>query len=125
MEKISLMITFINENPTEPLTALLRGLFPRCTLCAEPGWEVLLPAPGIIIQLCGPGAQAPEYLVTASQPVISYAVNNLQETVDLAVEHGACILQQTTDGCTGFTHYYLKFPDDQTIGVFSNTGNPI
>ena len=121
MEKISLMITMISEKPGEPLPALLRGLFPACELCAGPGWEVLLPAPGIVLQLFGPGAQPPAYLAASRQPVISYAVDDLQKAIDEALAQGAVILQEATNDSTGFTFCYLQFSGEQPFGFFSTS----
>lgn len=120
MAAIDLIITLYSEKPTEPLPSLLRGLFPVCKLCSGPGVDVLEPAPGIALQLFGPGAQPPAYIVTARHPIISYRVDNLQGAVDRALERGAQILEQSTDDCTGFSFCYLQFPDQEISGFFSS-----
>lgn len=118
MPAIHLIITLYSENPAEQFSSLLRGIFPACTVCNEPGWEVLAPAPGVLLQLCGPGAQPPAFIKAAKQPVISYRADNLAQAIEWATAKGAIILQQAADDCTGFTLCYLRFGGKEVFGFF-------
>lgn len=114
--KIKIIIIYYSEDPAEPLFEALRGLFPVCEQCSEPGLTVLLPAPGVVIQLMSAGAQPPGFLASGS-PVICYAVNDLAKAADEAVKRGAVVLQSSTDPCTGFSFCYLQ--QEKVFGLFA------
>jgi hypothetical protein len=118
MQKINLIVTLYSEDPAEPVLNLFRGIFPVCPVCSEPGLQVMQPAPGIVLQVFGPGAQPPAYIATACQPVLSYRQDDLHRAVALAIANGAVLLQQATDERTGFTFCYLRYPDAKVIGFF-------
>lgn len=113
---IQIIVIYYSEDPAEPLFEVLRGLFPACEKCSEPGLTVLLPAAGVVIQLMSAGAQPPGFL-TSGSPVICYAVNDLANAVDEAVRRGAVVLQSSTDPCTGFSFCYLQ--QDKVFGLFA------
>jgi hypothetical protein len=117
---IRMLITMVSPGLNNPLHQSLQRIFSGQILYEEPGVCVLRAAPGILIQLCGPGAQVPACLASPAQPLISYAVNNLEQVIDIAHKHGAVILQQATDCCSGFSTCYIQFPDEQIVGFFTN-----
>jgi len=118
MPAVHLIITLYSENPAEQFNSLLRGIFPACATCNEPGWEVFAPAPGVLLQVCSPGAQPPAFITAAKQPVISYRVDDLSQVIEQATAKGAIILLQWADGCTGFTFCYLRFAGNEVVGFF-------
>gem|GEM_PF-4011699 len=119
MTKIKLIITFCNHDSAEPLHSLFRRIFPACSICTEPGWEVLTPAPGVLLQLCGQAAQPPLFLRIAPQPITSYAVENLKQAIEISLSKGAKILQQANNDSPGFSFCYLLFPDGHVQGLFN------
>jgi hypothetical protein len=113
---IRIIIIYYSENPAEPLFQLLRGLFPVCDQCSEPGLTVLLPAPGIVIQLMSAGAQPPDFFIPG-EAVICYAVKDLATAVDEAHHRGAEVLQFNTYQSTGFSFCYLR--QEKVFGLFA------
>lgn len=117
-EEIRTLITLISMENDDPLSGLLQQLFGKQEVYAEPGSQVLRVAPGVMLQLCGPGAQAPEYLASAHQPVISLPVDDLAAAITAATTRGARLMQEWVDTCTGFSLCHLQLADGRVIGFY-------
>lgn len=122
--KIHTIITLYSENPAEPSFEMFRGLFPVCPTCSEPGLTVLLPAPGIILQLLSLAACPPDYLKLA-EPIVSYSVADLHSAIDTALKQDAIMLQEPGDEGMRFTFCYLQLSDKSVIGFFNQRFNKV
>jgi len=116
-EEIQLIITLFGP---QPLGVWAGQLFGGLQVFSEPGTRVLKAAPGVMLQLCGYGAQAPDYLASAPQPVIAFKVADLEHAIELAEAQGAKMIERTTDPCTGFSFCYLQLADGSMTGCFAS-----
>jgi hypothetical protein len=116
-EEIRLIITLAGKG-TDPLPALLRQLYADCECYAQPGIRIFKPAPGILLQLCGLGAQPPVFLLNAPQPILAFKVDDLVQTIAIALAQGAELLERMTDDCTCSSSAHLRLADGKVIGYF-------
>lgn len=116
-KEIHIIITLFGYHP---LGDWAGQLFADRQVFSEPGTRVLKAAPGVMLQLCGCGAQAPTYLASTKQPIIAFKVADLEQAIKLAEAQGARMIERTTDPCTGFSFCYLQLADGSITGCFAS-----
>lgn len=114
---VRIVITLITDEEPIQERCLLRAIANVQEVYREPGVQVFSLAPGILLQYCGPGAQAPVYL-PRNRPFISLRADGLPKAVQMAETTGARILDIATDNCTGLTICYLQMHDGMVIALF-------
>lgn len=115
-DMVSMVITLVTDDDHSQVH-LLQSLTGIQVVYREPGVMVFNLAPGILLQHCGPGAQAPAYL-PRNLPINGFRVHHLPAVIQMAKTNGATVLNLTTDDCTGFTFCYLQLPGGLIIALF-------
>jgi hypothetical protein len=87
-------------------------------LLIEPGLTAFLLPDGTAMELYGPGSIYPDYLFAASDTVMSYKVDKLDEALTALMQAGAQLLGSIQEVCSSYRYCHLQLNDQSVLGIY-------
>jgi hypothetical protein len=87
----------------------------------EPGLTACYLPDGTILEFYGEGADYPGYLFSASDIVISFKVENLDETLRSMETAGAKLISRIEQVCSSYRFCHIQVNGEHILGIFEES----
>ena len=108
----------VNTKDNEIYSVLMGNISGSKKMLIEPGLTAYLLPDGTAMELYGTGAVYPDYLFAASDTVMSYKVEKLDETLAELLEAGAKLLGPVHQVCSSYRYCHLQLNEASVFGIY-------
>ncbi|OOQ57814.1 VOC family protein [Mucilaginibacter pedocola] len=101
-----------------PMERFATNILNAKNIMEEPGLKLCQLEDGTLLEFYGTGSFPPENMFKNGDTVISFRVQDLQQSVTRLLEEGARLVADIKFPCSGLAFCHVQLKDDHVIGIF-------